>query len=151
MNNLQFYDLLLKDATFKNKLGEAMLLSGKLETILAKLLKKKNLRVSKRNQILNSMIKKLLDKNLINENTKAVLDTLTSQRNCLAHSIFGELVDFYHDESEMRVALPTEELVPADVQTYVEYITIFNQNILAMLDIFEEMLLVDNYSRISNE
>lgn len=36
---LKFYDLLLKDAEFKNQLGEAMLLSGKLETVLSGLIK----------------------------------------------------------------------------------------------------------------
>lgn len=151
MDNLKFYDLLIKNTTFKSGLGEAMLLSGKLETILARLLKKKNLEISKRSQTLNSMTKKLLDNNLIDKKTKAALDTLTSQRNCLAHSIFGELVNFYDDESKIRVTLPTEELVPADVETYAEYVIIFNQNILSMIDIFEEMLKADSQSRISNE
>lgn len=147
MDNLKFYDLLLKDAEFKNQLGEAMLLSGKLETVLAKLLKKNGISLNKEIQTLNTIIKKLNEKDLIDKNEKAVLEVLASQRNYLAHCIFGELDNFFEEDNKRidesmkpRSALVTENLVESDVHTYIEKVWQFNQNVLHMLDIFEKKL-----------
>jgi hypothetical protein len=147
IDNLKFYDLLLKNIECKSKLGELILLSGKLETVLAKLLKNNGVNLNKEVQTLNTIIKKLYEKSIINENMKISLELLANQRNYIAHCIFGELDNFFEEDNlridksnKPRVALPTEDLVEEDVLTYSEYFNETVENLIFIIEIFEEKL-----------
>lgn len=127
-----FFDLLLRHDAFCKELGVSMLLSSKLESILAEWLGDAQIKISKNKQTLGHLIKLAYENNMISGNLKNVLSLLKIQRNYLAHSIY-DLLNFKIDET----ILERDSLNYADTLLYTERAANLNENLRAIIKVIE--------------
>lgn len=96
INGEKFFKELYENEEFCNKLGKIILLAGKLESLLIKLIENSS-NSTNYNLTMGKLIDKVENQELLPKNTIEVLKLLCEQRNHLTHNIFIILSDLIED------------------------------------------------------
>lgn len=96
INGQKFFKELYENEEFCNKLGKIILLAGKLESLLIKLIENSSSDTNY-NLTMGKLIDKIEKLKLLPKNTIEVLRLLCEQRNHLTHNIFIILSDLIED------------------------------------------------------
>lgn len=128
-----FLDLLFKDDEFCKGVGRTILASGMLETAFKSLFNECGFSISQRKPTLGSFIRYLKSKKLLTVNGEIHFDTITQQRNYLAHCI----PDLFEENIEETI-LPSENLTEGDVVLYAERANELAENLMFFVEIIKE-------------
>lgn len=120
----EFYDLLNKDEAFCSALGKVMLSASKLEILLKQYLQVNGIDVPEKKATLGNLIRILKDNDHLTKNGEIHFGQVNLQRNYLIHNLYGSFVD----EITHKI-LPTEQLVPEDVEIYTEKTLVMVENL----------------------
>ena len=134
IKGLKFYELLMKSTEFTSELGKVTLNSGKLESELILLLKRKNITGKFQKLTLGTLIGIAHKNELLTDNQIKSFQVISKQRNYLTHNIYS-LLNYQIDET----ILEREDLLDSDVNTYIERAWVLNDNLKGLTEIIEQM------------
>ncbi|MEZ5530033.1 MAG: hypothetical protein R3E57_08920 [Porticoccaceae bacterium] len=138
---LEFYNQLVDNAEFCRALGRVMLASSKLEIELKQYLRIHGKDLSERAATLGNLIKILKKNGHLTTNGEIHFGQVNLQRNYLVHNLYGSFVG----EIENWL-LPIEDLVPEDIELYVEKTELTANNL-----IFYSKIVCDAIKKYNDE
>ena len=111
----EFYKLLSENDDFCKTLGKVMLAASKLEIELKQYLRLHGEDVSEKRATLGNLIQLLKKNGHLTRNGEMHFGQINLQRNYLVHNLYASFVGEIEDW-----LLPIDDLVPEDVEVYVE-------------------------------
>lgn len=111
----EFYTQLSENDDFCRALGKVMLAASKLEIELKQYLRLHGTEVSERQATLGNLINLLQKNGHLTKNGESHFREANLQRNYLVHNLYVSFVGEIRDW-----LLPTDKLIPEDVEVYIE-------------------------------
>ena len=133
--DLEFFETLYRDQEFCEAIGRMTLAAGRSESNLRRFLSLNGVDVPEDRATLGSLTRELKSHDLLSENGVQVLRVLKTQRNYLTHSLF-DLFSARVDET----LLPRKDLIPEDVELFIENARDLGQELSRLSEIIEERI-----------